>query len=49
MHYDATNDLAFCHLCMMGAKSNKLSSSKESAFVFIGNMLPDVLTSTKEV
>ena len=31
-----TNDLAFCHLCMMGAKSCKLSSSSESAFIFSG-------------
>ena len=36
MHYDATNDLSFCHLCMVGAKSGKLSSSSESAFIFIG-------------
>ena len=36
MHYDATNDLAICHLCMMGAKSGKLSSSSESAFIFSG-------------
>ena len=36
MHYDATNDLAFCHLCMMGAKSCKLSSFSESAFIFSG-------------
>ena len=34
IHYDATNDLAFCHLCMMGAKSGKMSSSSESAFIF---------------
>ena len=36
MHYDATNDLAFCHLCMMCAKSDKLSSSSESAFILSG-------------
>ena len=48
MHYDATNDLAFCHLCMMGAKSGKLSSSFLEDFL-IGNKLPDVLTSIKEV
>ena len=36
MHYDATNELTFCHLCMMGAKSGKLSSSSESAFIFSG-------------
>ena len=53
MHYNATNDLAFCHLCMMGAKSGKLSST-ESAFIFSGfsnnkKVLPDVLTSMKEV
>ena len=45
--YDATSDLAFYHLCMMDAKSDKLSSLSESAF--IGKMLPDVLTSMKEV
>ena len=38
----------------MDAKSGKLSSSSESAFIFfvdflIGKMLPDVLTSMKEV
>ena len=31
--YDATNDLAFCHLCMIGAK---LSRSSASAFIFSG-------------
>ena len=37
MHYDATNDLAFCHLCNMGAKSDKrVSSSSELAFIFSG-------------
>ena len=36
MHYDATNDLAFCHLYIMGAKSGKLSSSSELAFIFSG-------------
>ena len=34
--YDATSDLAFYHLCMMDAKSDKLSSSSESAFIFSG-------------
>ena len=48
MHYDATNDLAFCHLCMIGAESGKLSSSFLVDFL-IGNMLPDVLTGIKEV
>ena len=47
MHYDATNDLAFCHLCMMGAKSGKLSSSSKTAFIFSGfsnwKDVPDVL------
>ena len=37
MHmYDATSDLAFYHLCMMDAKSDKLSSFSESAFNFSG-------------
>ena len=39
MHYDATNYLAFCLLCNMGAKSGKLStvsSSGEIAFIFCG-------------
>ena len=34
--YDANGDLAFCHLCMMDAKSDKLSSFSESAFIFSG-------------
>ena len=31
-----TNDIAFSHLCMMGSKSGKLSSSSESTFIFSG-------------
>ena len=33
---DATSDLAFYHLCMMDAKSDKLSSFSESAFISSG-------------
>ena len=36
MDYDATSDLAFCHLCIMGAKSGKLSSSSDSVLIFSG-------------
>ena len=50
---DATSDLAFYHLCMIDAKSDKLSSFSESAFIFSGfsklESAPDVLTSMKEV
>ena len=53
MQYGATNDLAFCPLCMMGTESGKFSILNESALIFSGfsncKMLPDVLTSTKEV
>ena len=44
MHYDATNELAFCHLCMVGAKSGKLSSVpvNQHSFYLIGKVLPDV-------
>ena len=34
--YDATSDLAYDHLFIMDAKSDKLSSFSESAFIFSG-------------